>query len=250
MLIFIQQNPVATFYWPITRFWELLIGAVLAQWHFLQPSKKQAKWLQQGLSLVGFALLGLALILIHRDRAFPGYWALLPTAAAACLIAAGPQAWLNRKLLSQPLLVWFGLISYPLYLWHWPLLVYAKLAQYNATPPWEIRALALLLSILLAYLTYRFLEKPIRFGRPSRGKILTLCGLLAVLGFIGYNCYQREGYHFRAANAKVALFAEILAPIETRIANNSCQQFLQRQAVPGGGMFSQIQPTRVINCGR
>jgi peptidoglycan/LPS O-acetylase OafA/YrhL len=73
------------------------------------------------------------------------------------LIAAGPQAWCNRYVLAQPR--WCGrLISYPLYLWHWPLLSFAHILH-SAQPAWQVRGVAVLLAVLLAWLTYRLLEQ-------------------------------------------------------------------------------------------
>ena len=106
--------------------------------------------------------------------------ALFPTVAAYLLIKAGPQAWLNRILLSNRALVRIGLISFPLYLWHWPLLTFAEIQQ-GKTPSTGIRLLMLCLSILLAWLTYRFIEQPIRFGalkKHSKHVVIGLCSTL------------------------------------------------------------------------
>ena len=69
-------------------------------------------------SVAGFSLLIAGLLIIDEGRAFPGWWALLPTIGTFLIISAGPRTWLNHHLLSNRILVWFGLISYPLYLWH------------------------------------------------------------------------------------------------------------------------------------
>ena len=76
-------------------------------------------------------LLILAGISFAREDAFPGWWALLPVLGTFLIIGAGSQAWLNRAILAHPRLVFVGLISYPLYLWHWPLLVLARTAIRN-----------------------------------------------------------------------------------------------------------------------
>jgi peptidoglycan/LPS O-acetylase OafA/YrhL len=75
--------------------------------------------------------------------------------AADCRRSAG---WCNRYVLAQPPLVWVGLISYPLYLWHWPLLSFAHILH-SAQPAWQVRGVAVLLAVLLAWLTYRLLEQ-------------------------------------------------------------------------------------------
>lgn len=196
----------AAFYSPITRFWELMIGAILA-YILLDPIKvlplmgrfnnlpSQAK-IKHCTSILGLILLILGAALINKESPFPGYWALLPTLGAAFLIAAGPKACINQTLLSNRFLVWIGLTSFPLYLWHWPLLSFAHILQ-GQLPPVEIRALALLASIFLAALTYYLIEKPIRTNRFNKTKAAILTVLLIIIGYIGFNTYQRDGLTFR-----------------------------------------------------
>lgn len=243
---FVHSNPVAAFYSPVTRFWELLAGSVVAYFatpagraalaeksllrRVLAPSTGAAGGLQ---ALIGFGLLAAAVATVTRENAFPGWWALLPVLGTCFILAAGSGARFNRVILSNRLLVWFGLISYPLYLWHWPLLVFARLAEYNGTPPWEIRLAAVALSVVLAWLTYIVVERPLRFGQHGTAKLAVLCVLMLGVGLAGYNDYKRDGFALRVANAKVALFAEILSPPQTRITDDSCQKLLGRQPVPG-----------------
>ena len=142
-------DPVGTFYSPQTRFWELLVGAMLAwsQLHppaslkvaadrletlltkviYSSPAPPQTHLLDDVQSLTGAAMVACAVVSITSHKAFPGWWALLPTLGAALLISAGSRAWINRTILSHPVMVWVGLISFPLYLWHWPLLAFARI---------------------------------------------------------------------------------------------------------------------------
>lgn len=237
---FVHSNPVAAFYSPGTRFWELLAGSVLAYFatpagkpllrRVLAPASSGASSVQ---AFIGLALLAVGVATVTRAHAFPGWWALLPVVGTCFILAAGSGAWLNRVVLSNRLLVWIGLISYPLYLWHWPLLVFARLAEYNGTPPWPIRLAAVALSVVLAWLTYKVVERPLRFGRPAASRLAGLCVLMLAVGLAGYNAYRHDGFVLRAANAKVALFADILSPPQTRITNDSCQKLLGRKPVPG-----------------
>ena len=105
-----------------------------------------------------------ATFLISRDRSFPGWWALLPTIGTALLIFAGSQASLNRLVLNYRPLVYVGLISYPLYLWHWPILTFARHVQFKE-PTNLTKAAYIALAFALAHLTYQYVEKPIRFGK-------------------------------------------------------------------------------------
>ena len=85
----------------------------------------------------------------------------------------------------NPVAVWFGLISYPLYLWHWPILSFLQII-YGELPEIDIRVCAVLLSILLAWLTYRFVERPIRFGSGRSGKTIVLILGLFFVGSIAW----------------------------------------------------------------
>jgi peptidoglycan/LPS O-acetylase OafA/YrhL len=191
----ISGNPISTFYSPQTRFWELLIGSLLAyltvfKKELLQKYKLGNDSFQ---SLVGFLLLIVGLLFVNEKREFPGWWALLPTAGAALLISAGPSAVVNRYLLTNRLMVWIGLISFPLYLWHWPLLSFARIHAVGP-PSAGIRIFLILLSIALAFLTWKFIEKPIRFGRGGLRKPLSLLVAMVVIGCIGYATFLAKGF--------------------------------------------------------
>ena len=214
----LHSDAVATFYSPQTRFWELLIGSTLAYVTLYKPNllatKKQKlntylnaiiyapssqsndNTLRNTQAILGVTLIGIGLLLITKERHFPGTWALLPTLGAVLIISAGSQAWLNRVILSNRILVWFGLISFPLYLWHWPLLSFARIVE-SETPSSIIRITAVIFSILLAWLTYKFIEKPIRFGKFGNTKTIVLAVLMVVIGSIGYFTYKYDGLGFR-----------------------------------------------------
>jgi peptidoglycan/LPS O-acetylase OafA/YrhL len=134
-------------------------------------------------SVLGAILLLIGVLVVTRKAQFPGWWALLPTLGAMLIISAGTQAWLNRIILSNRVLVWFGLISYPLYLWHWPLLSFARIIE-GEMPSREVRIAAVVISIALAWLTYKLIEIPVRFGRRSGVKIVTLLLLMVLVGFV------------------------------------------------------------------
>lgn len=209
---------VAAFYSPQTRFWELLMGSVLAymalhrQQIFPKYRHRLDEWLSKIVyehapetngkllrnvqSMFGGVLIAIGVLVITKERYFPGWWAVLPTLGVVLIISAGAQAWFNRVALSNRVLVWFGLISYPLYLWHWPLLSFARIVE-SEMPTLEVRISAVLISILLAWLTFRLIEKPIRFGERSRAKTVMLLALMVVVGYMGYNSYKRDGLGFR-----------------------------------------------------
>ena len=193
----IRDAAVKTFFVPQTRYWELLAGSVLAYLQLFKHGQSAPllsrspalsahgrRVLNNLLSACGLFLILLAVITIHKGRAFPGWWALAPVAGAFLLILAGPQAWVNRNFLANRLMVFVGVISYPLYLWHWPILSFARIMEAEMPSP-EIRGGAVALSLLLAWLTYRLLERPIRFGRKTWVKTAVLSCLLTLVGGAG-----------------------------------------------------------------
>jgi peptidoglycan/LPS O-acetylase OafA/YrhL len=196
----VYEHPVAAFYSPLSRFWELLIGAALA-YVILYRQALVARWSRYGELISGIALCSfiLGVVLLAKTSVFPGWWALLPTFAGAAMIFSGPHVWVNRIILSNKAFVWLGLISYPLYLWHWPLLSFARIVE-GEVPSLGIRIALVALSLVLAWLTYRFIERPIRFGRHPKIAVSVLALLMVIVGFIGFNTYGRDGLEFRQAH--------------------------------------------------
>ena len=138
------------------------------------------------LSVAGVALMALGFLTVTSDEGFPGWGGLPPVVGAALVIAAGPGAVGNRLLLSRGPMVWLGLISYPLYLWHWPLLSFLHITfPREETLPLLPAAALVVVSIGLAWATWRFVERPVRSGsRPPAyaGRLLAVNGLMLALG--------------------------------------------------------------------
>ncbi|MDO9205001.1 acyltransferase family protein [Methylotenera sp.] len=211
----VHSDAVAAFYSPQTRFWELLVGSVLAymtmhrrslspkfkhkldmwlgQIIYAQAPEANGKTLHNVQSLLGAFLILAGLLIITKERHFPGWWAVVPTLGALLIISAGVHSWFNRVVLSNRVLVWFGLISFPLYLWHWPLLSFVRIIE-SGTPSRQIRIAAVLISIALAWLTYKFIEKPIRFGKHGKAKTITLFLLMIAVSCAGYNGFKNDGF--------------------------------------------------------
>ena len=177
-----------------TRAWELLLGAFIAyiDVRFNPSAIPINRYVSNAVSFTGAALIVAGLVLITKDVRFPGWWALLPTIGAACMIAAGPLAFINRHLLALPPLRAIGLISYPLYLWHWVLLSFMAVLLNHPLDMWMKLSLVGA-SIGLACLTYFAIERPIR-QRFNNGKTtLILLVLMVCLGAIGLYGYKQHG---------------------------------------------------------
>jgi peptidoglycan/LPS O-acetylase OafA/YrhL len=212
----IDTDPVQAFYSPLTRSWELMAGSILAYLTLKQISLvgKVSQMLQSALgntvtrpmtlgasirnaqSVLGGILLTVPVFLLTQKAAFPGWWALLPIAGTLLIISAGQHAWLNRTILSHRSMVWFGLISYPFYLWHWPLLSFARIVE-GGMPTLAIRLAGVIISIALAWLTYGWIEKPIRYSKNWGTPTIILSSLIVLSGVVGYGIYRFDGLGFR-----------------------------------------------------
>lgn len=215
----IAAHPSATFYSPASRAWELLLGAGLACLH-ARPAP--APYLANLLAWLGAALLAAGLALITRDDQFPGWRALLPALGALLLIGAGPQAWFNRVLLSNRLMVWIGLVSYPLYLWHWPLLSFARIVESGEPAP-AIRAAAVLLALLLAWLTYRMVERPLRAG-AGRAKVAGLSVAMLACAAVGGYIYLNHGLPTRKPVQDNLANQQALVLVEDKANAEACKK--------------------------
>jgi peptidoglycan/LPS O-acetylase OafA/YrhL len=203
----VHTSPSAAFYLPVTRFWELLAGSSLA-WLAAYRRSETAR-LANVKAWSGLVLVAAGFALLDRTRAFPGFWALLPVAGTALLVAAGPRAWVNRTVLAHRTLVYAGLVSYPLYLWHWPLLSYARIAE-DGEPSVALRLALLAASLVLACATYEFVEKKIRFARPGalvrRVAVPALAVGMSALGALGVAAFYGR---VTPESAGVPLISEI-----------------------------------------
>lgn len=195
-LLSTHYSPTGAFYSPLTRMWEFLAGGALAWFErgrvdlSLAGSapQKALSSLRELSAWVGLGLVLTAMFTFNRDLAYPGFYALMPVLGAVLLIASGPAAALNRYGLSQPCLVWIGLISYPLYLWHWPLISLVR-GYLRPDAGLVVQFSVALASLILAYGTWRWIERPIRRWRGAPG--LIMLGLSSVgLMLIGALIWQ------------------------------------------------------------
>lgn len=205
----VTSHPTATFYSPISRAWELLLGAALAQYEASNKSAQAmrrcvARWFgfveqQTGasvISVVGLGMIAIAVFYFDSSEAFPGWRALLPSLGSLMIIVAGPHGWVNRVLLARTPLVAIGLISYPLYLWHWPLLTFFRDHSANGGSPY-MKLLLLAVSFILAWMTYEIVEKRFRQGGHSPRKVWLLSSLMFGVAFAGGVIWINAGFPSR-----------------------------------------------------
>lgn len=190
----------AAFYLPQYRFWEILFGS-MAAFHNIFYGAHSVKihnsaLMRNLISSIGATLLVASIIVIDRHRIFPGFWALLPVSGAILMVFAGPAAWINQHVLASRIMVAIGLISYPLYLWHWVVITYMRIdgAEELNVPS---AGLAIFISVILAFLTYKFVELPFRNASIRVPKAAVLLTLGVAVASAGMFSFFKEGIPFR-----------------------------------------------------
>jgi len=181
----IIYQPSASFYLLPMRGWELLIGVLGAMYQYNKPLG-QNKSVDQVLSLIGLALIVLSIITYDESLPWPSLYAILPTFGALLIILFATQETLVARILSHTIMVHCGLISYSAYLWHQPIFAFAR--YYLILPPSPVLMLVLCVLVYgLAYITWRFVETPLRYTQASSRKVmywsLSGIGLFLVVGF-------------------------------------------------------------------
>jgi peptidoglycan/LPS O-acetylase OafA/YrhL len=174
--------PETRFFLPHTRAWELLLGSLVALAMVQLPVLKRS--LCEPLAALGLMLIGVSLFGINHEMKYPSAVTLLPTLGTVLIIAFATPHTLVGKLLSTPLLVGIGLISYSAYLWHQPLFSLARLHE-QGKPPMPVMLGLCLVSLVLAYGTWRFVEQPMRNRQKVKRPLflgLTFASLFVVTG--------------------------------------------------------------------
>jgi peptidoglycan/LPS O-acetylase OafA/YrhL len=198
----------AAFYWIPTRAWELFIGSVLALHVIPVPSKHVFRELN---SLLGIGMIVFSVFFYTSETAFPGFAALLPTIGAALVIHSGlgGGTYVYKALSLRPV-VFIGLISYSLYLWHWPVIVYTKIWSIKE-PSDSVVALMVVAIFVLSVLSWKFIESPFRkktFVR-SRPKLFWVSGFASVVIIVvGLVFALNYGYSLRTTSGVVLVSDE------------------------------------------
>lgn len=196
-----KTNLNALYYHPVARFWELLIGVALAYWHYkcgeaIFFPKLDSAMVRNIFSLVGLFLVVGSLLIFNGKEPFYMLAALVPLLGVAAIIASGSGTIVGRMLSTRGM-VFVGLISYPLYLWHWPLLSYIRIMESGNPPEWLLWCAAGI-ALLLAWLTFRLVERPIRHKKKN-GRIAALVCAMLVLVVASRLVVAMDGFPHRPA---------------------------------------------------
>ena len=195
---FFDVSPSFVYYMLPTRAGELLIGSIVA-YLIYQPIRKEYSYsVLNSMSLLGFILIILSLIVISKDSVFPGFICLLPTMGTAFIIFSGHYGTnsLNRYLTFKPL-VNIGLISYSTYLWHWPVIAFFRYGLFEQT--WLVNIILFCITLVLGWLSFRFIEQPFRYSTLSTKRLFIKLYLVpgASITLLALLFYSLDGYGVR-----------------------------------------------------
>lgn len=190
---FTVNKSIATFYLLPTRAWEILLGAVtasLAEKIDVAPIKS---WRNQCLSFLGLLMIVIPIFCFSQNFPSPGFFTLIPTIGSVLIIVYASCNTITNRLLSAKMMVGLGLISYSLYLWHQPIFAFSRIYLVEK-PTGVLDAYLIILSLVLAYLTWKFIEKPFRNNEFIGVKIFSALFLLLSILFISFGWYLNKSY--------------------------------------------------------
>ncbi len=238
-------NTTAAFYSPVSRFWELFAGCVLAsllrQPETLHVYQVLDQWLarllhrEQGgdgrslslcLALCGAGMLLCSLVTAKAGEAWPGWNTWLPVGGTVALIAAGPLNAISSYVLSNRLSVYMGKISFPIYLWHWPLIAFLFILQYplpfSAT---VVKWCIIVVAIILASITYHTVEAALRFRIRHRLVPVFLCIAMGCICSTGFFIYRADGVLSRLYATEYIRESQRIDSIENTYTKNCLKIF-------------------------
>ncbi len=198
-IVLTQSDPIAAFYLPWTRAWELALGALIAyrEVFWLETLPYPSRRITNFGAGLGVALMLSAFLFMNETLPFPGWLAAIPTCGCA-LVIAHPGSLIGEVALGNRVAGFFGAISYPLYLWHWPLFAFAHIWP-GVIPTTPVLVALAIAAVCLATLTFRLIELPAAavFRRRPMTTALVLLSLLALTGVLGRLTYDAKGFPSR-----------------------------------------------------
>ncbi len=180
-VIMVHRNTKFAFYFPVCRFWQMSIGGLIVH----QAKTINNQFINNIMSIFGTLSILIVVWIIDEKSLFPGWWALIPTLGSGSILQAGPEALVNKYILSSQVFVLIGKISYPLYLWHWPLLVFSRYMYPEGSDSIFANTYFVLFACLvLSTLTYYFVENKIRFRKEK----IVVFGLVFLMVVVALSC--------------------------------------------------------------
>jgi peptidoglycan/LPS O-acetylase OafA/YrhL len=259
---YIFNNLTYRFYLPFTRAWELLIGSLLASLlkYAHRPEHSINKitnfkyftlnnqYILLILSILGFIFIALGISISNPKYGYPTWRSFLAILGTILFIFSGQNALINKFLFSNRLMVAIGLISYPMYLWHWPMVSYTRIIYSGLRPSYTSRIIILLSTFLLSFLTYKFIEYPIRFNLKYRKiKQIIIIGVLVIISLIGLVIYSSNGFPHRKSLSgyNQEIFLELQKP--DIVIDNECLSYVKfNTSLPFYCRFNNIKSDKTL----
>lgn len=191
----VQAKPEFAFYMLPTRAWELVTGSLIAYGLISRPGVLLSRWPMEVGGWLGIAAITYATFGFAKATPFPGLYALVPALGTALIIVCASEQTQVGRLLGNRLLVGIGLLSYSAYLWHQPLFAFARIYTVEA-PSANLMFWLIALTVFLAYLTWRFIERPFRDRQlvGSRGLFMVCVSMSLLLALFGLGGAMSHGY--------------------------------------------------------
>jgi peptidoglycan/LPS O-acetylase OafA/YrhL len=219
------------FYLPFSRLWELMGGVVLCLFCKTNTNitlLQKHKTIHNYCSFISFIVIIIFILLNPEKNKHTHLYNVVIVLATMTLIWSGKNSFLNKKIFSNKPIRFLGLISYPLYLWHWPLISFYYIGYHGSRLTTIYRLSLIILSIILSYITYNYIEKPIRFNKNCRIiKHIGIISTMFIIIIISYYIYSNNGLPNRqiALNDLQQNF-EYLAYSEPKKHDDICYQYI------------------------
>ena len=190
----VNNDQTVGYYSPFSRFWEFGVGSLLVFWERSKPQENShlTRLINEFTVILAVSMILLSVVLLTDEASFPGVTAIPSVLGTVLLLGVGAKSDFNRFVFGNKIAIWFGKISYPLYLWHWPILSIGYL-YYSEFPSRTYRVAGVFLAIIIAWLTYELIEKRVRFNRKRGVAYLLLLANFAI-GYAGYVTFKNEGF--------------------------------------------------------
>ena len=192
-----NNYPSASFYLLHTRIWELLAGSILAYFEITLGHRNKNKFLNSILPSIGLFLIGYSILFFNDKMTHPSFYTLSPIIGVCLIIWFSNKDELFTKILSTKLFVGIGLISYSLYLWHYPIFAFSRITEFTQGSLFNKLLLGIII-IILSIFTYYYIERPFR-NKNNKFKVIISLILISifVLVIVNINIIQKDGYKDR-----------------------------------------------------
>ena len=244
----INYTKAQSFYIPTVRFWELGLGGILASIEIFNfsLSKVGRNVLNENsynfLAIIGFLLILFPSFFYKKSGLYPGVYALAPTLGAVLIIITASKSYFCQYFLSGRLIVFFGKISYPLYLWHWPLY---SLSTIVITEDIKLifKVSLILLAVFISWITFKFIETPLKTVKNHGREALILFMFLFLISSLGFYIHINKGEVFGKKNDVVSEYYETTTIYGSPInVDADCAKFFSKFANYDRCLISKKEP--------